>query len=114
CRRGAATPPQRMWTGKADGRGNRPLYIETPDEWVTHETVAGPDEVIFNILGHLPYLRERPTGLAAINLRSNHATPLGQVDEELGGGRTGGFWHGNGSPDGRWAVADTFKGDIYL
>src|SRR4029079_18089666 len=66
CHETTGDAPQRIWTVKADGTGNRPLYVETPDEWVTHETVAGPDEVIFNILGHLPYLRVRPTGLAAI------------------------------------------------
>ena len=114
CHETTGDAPQRIWTVHADGTGNRPLYVETPDEWVTHETVAGADEVMFNVLGHLPYLRERPTGLAVVNLRNGHVTMLGQVDEETDGGGTGGLWHGNGSPDGRWAVADTFKGDVYL
>ena len=25
-----------------------------------------------------------------------------------------GFWHCNGSADGKWAVGDTFAGNIYL
>lgn len=105
---------QRMWTVRGDGSGNRPLYVETPDEWVTHETVATKDEVMFNIMGHLPYLREHPTGVAVINLRTNSMKILGQVEEDMGQGREGGFWHCNGSPDGKWAVADTFKGDVFL
>jgi oligogalacturonide lyase len=99
---------------RADGSGNRPLYVETGDEWVTHETFATADEVMFNLMGHLPYLRAHPTGLAVVNLRTNAMTLLGQVDEDMGGGRTGGLWHGNGTADGRWAVADSFRGDVYL
>jgi oligogalacturonide lyase len=103
-----------MWTVRGDGSHNRPLYVETPDEWVTHETVSGADEVMFSIMGHLPYLRLHPTGIAVINLRTDSMKILGQVDEDMGGGRLGGFWHCNGSPDGKWAVGDTFKGDIFL
>ena len=114
CHETTGDAPQRIWTVRADGSGNRPVYVETPDEWVTHETFSGPDEVMFNLMGHLPYLRERPTGLAVVNLRSNRVSVLDQIEEDMGGGRTGGLWHGNGSPDGRWAVADSFKGDVYL
>jgi len=114
CHETTGDSPQRIWAVRSDGSGNRPLYAETPDEWVTHETVSGPDEVMFNVMGHLPYLRERPTGVAVINLRTQAMKLLGQVEEDMGAGRQGGFWHCNGSPDGKWAVADTFKGDIFL
>lgn len=114
CHETTGDAPQRMWTVRADGSGNRPLYVETEDEWVTHETFATADEVMFNLMGHLPYLRARPTGLAIVNLRTNAMLLLGQVDEDMGGGRTGGLWHGNGTADGRWAVADSFRGDVYL
>lgn len=114
CHETTGDAPQRMWTVRADGTGNRPLYVEQGDEWVTHETFATRDEVIFNLMGHLPWLRERPTGLAVVDLRTNRMTILGQVDEDMGGGRTGGLWHGNGTADGRLAVADSFKGDVYL
>lgn len=114
CHETTGDAPQRMWTVRGDGTGNRPLYVETPDEWITHETVSAPDEVMFNIMGHLPYLREHPTGVAVINLRTNSMKLLGQVDENLGEGRLGSFWHCNGSPDGRWAVADNFSGNVTL
>ncbi|WP_438482260.1 oligogalacturonate lyase family protein [Oleiharenicola lentus] len=114
CHETTGDAPQRMWTVRGDGTGNRPLYVETPDEWITHETVATKDEVMFNIMGHLPYLRERPTGVAVINLRTNTMKLLGQVEEDMGKGQLGGFWHCNGSPDGKWAVADTFKGDVFI
>lgn len=107
CHETTGDSVQRMWTVKADGSGNRPLYVETPDEWITHETVSARDEVMFNIMAHLPYLGTKPSGVAVINLRTEEMRLLGQ-----NGGR--GFWHCNGSPDGRWAVADDFNGDITL
>ncbi len=114
CHETTGDGPQRMWTVRGDGTGNRPLYVETSDEWITHETVSGKDEVMFSIMGHLPYLRQHPTGIAVINLRTDEMKLLGQVDEDLGPGRRGGFWHCNGSPDGRWAVGDTFSGNIFV
>ena len=66
------------------------------------------DHVMFAIMAHLPRLRLKPTGIAVINLRNNEMKIVGQVDE----GR--GFWHCNGSADGRWAVGDNFNGNIYL
>ncbi|MFO1447169.1 MAG: hypothetical protein U1F61_03235 [Opitutaceae bacterium] len=114
CHETTGDAPQRIWTVKSDGSGNRPVYVETPDEWVTHETVSGPDEVMFNLMGHLPYLREHPTGVAVVNLRTRAMTLLGQIEEDMGQGRLGGFWHCNGSPDGKWAVSDTFKGNVFL
>ena len=113
CHETTGDAPQRMWAVNADGSNNRPVYVETPDEWVTHETVAGPHELMFNIMGHLPYLREKPTGIAVVNLRTGQMKLLGQVEEDMGNGTWGGFWHCNGSPDARWAVGDTFKGSIY-
>jgi oligogalacturonide lyase len=114
CHETTGDGPQRMWTVRGDGTGNRPLYVETPDEWITHETVSGPDEVMFAIMGHLPYLRLHPTGIAVINLRNDQMKILGQVEENMDGRGTGGFWHVNGSPDGKWAVGDTFQGNIFL
>ena len=116
CHETTGDAPQRMWFVRGDGTGNRPLYAEDPKgwEWITHETFATKDEVMFLIIGHLPYLRERPSGVAIINLRDNRMNIIGQIDENIAADRPGGFWHCNGSSDGRWAVADTFKGDIYL
>ncbi len=114
CHETTGDAVQRIWAVNVDGSNNRPIYKETSDEWVTHETVAGPDELMFNIMGHLPYLREKPTGIAVVNLRTNQMELLGQVEEDMGNGQQGGFWHCNGSPDGRWAVGDTFKGNVYV
>lgn len=114
CHETTGDAPQRIWMVRADGSGNRPIYIETPDEWITHETYSAPDEVMFLIIGHLPYLREKPTGIAVINTRTNSMKIISQIDEDMGDGLLGGFWHCNGSPDGRWAVGDTFKGNVYV
>jgi oligogalacturonide lyase len=129
--------PQRTWTVKADGSGLRPLYPEAPYEWVTHEAVIDKDEVAMAIMGHRPIragaasvaapasgvyganpgqdegwgnsgTREKPTGLAIVNLRTRQMQIVGQTDSGSG------FWHVHGSPDGRWAVGDDFSRSLYL
>lgn len=129
--------PQRTWTVRSDGTGLRPLYPESEYEWVTHEAVITKDEVAFAIMGHrrirgtdstnLPAgtppsganpgqeiawgpsgTREKPTGLAIVNLRTREMMIAGQTSSGSG------LWHVHGSPDGRWAVGDDFKRNIYL
>lgn len=122
--------PQRTWTVMADGTGLRPLYPESEYEWVTHEAVITRDEVAIAIMGHrkigIPETpadpanpgqetgwgpsgtREKPTGLAIVNLRTREMTIAGQTSAGSG------LWHVNGSEDGRWAVGDDFSRSIYL
>ncbi len=122
--------PQRMWVVKADGTGNRPLYKEGPTDWVTHEQFAGPDHVIFNMIGHKRELRQRPTGIMTVSLRDGTAYLLDEipVDQfkrtELQNFRdpnipqdqtsTGGYWHNAVSYDGRFAAGDDFDGNVWL
>lgn len=107
CQETGGDAPQRMHVVKADGSGNRPLFPETPTDWVTHEIVVDADHVMFNLMGHTPDLRQRPTGIMVVSLRDGSVQNLGQTD-----GR--GFWHSDGTPDGRWAVGDDFDGNITL
>ena len=126
--------PQRTWTVRADGTGLRPLYPESPYEWVTHEAVITRDEVAMAIMGHRKIgmedaetiaagstrhpgqekewgpsgTREKPTGLAVVNLRTREMIIAGQTDSGSG------LWHVHGSPDGKWAVGDDFARNIYL
>jgi len=129
--------PQRTWTVKGDGTGLRPLYPEAPYEWVTHEAFIGKDEVALAIMGHraIPGVvdpnraaatgveganpgqdaawgdagtREKPTGLAIVNLRTREANLVGQTPSGSG------LWHVHGSPDGRFAVGDDFSRSLYL
>ncbi|MES2332173.1 MAG: hypothetical protein V4539_21365 [Bacteroidota bacterium] len=128
--------PQRTWTVMADGSGLRPLYPEADYEWVTHEAVITKDEVAIAIMGHRKIpgtntavapgtpvsganpgqeaawgpsgTREKPTGLGIVNLRTREMIIIGQTPSGSG------LWHVNGSPDGRWAVGDDFKRNIYL
>lgn len=126
--------PQRTWTVQADGSGLRPVYAEADYDWVTHEAVITKDEVAIAVLGHRPITtggnygsevkdplnpgqepgwgksgtREHATGLGIVNLRTREFTMAGQI-------ATGsGFWHVNGSGDGKWAVGDNFAREIYL
>lgn len=128
--------PQRTWTVKSDGTGLRPLYPESSYEWVTHEAVISKDEVAFAIMGHRKIpggtkevaagtdvqgtnpgqetawgpsgTREKPTGLAVVNLRTREMIIEGQTSTGSG------LWHVSGSPDGRWVVGDDFARNIYL
>lgn len=125
--------PQRTWTVMADGSGLRPLYPESEYEWVTHEAVITKDEVAIAIMGHRKIqgmdssgtavsganpgqeaawgpsgTRQKPTGLGIVNLRTREMVIIGQTPSGSG------LWHVNGSPDGRWAVGDDFKRNIYL
>lgn len=129
--------PQRTWTVKGDGTGLRPLYPEAPYEWVTHEAIISKDEVALAIMGHraIPGVvdpnrpagtdvgganpgqdaawgnagtREKPTGLAIVNLRTREMTIAGQTPSGSG------LWHVHGSPDGRFAVGDDFSRSLYL
>ncbi|GAB2618843.1 hypothetical protein [Belliella aquatica] len=125
--------PQRTWTVLADGTGLRPLYPESEYEWVTHEAVISKDEVAMAIMGHRPVdfgtenrnessaanpgqetswgpsgTREKPTGLAIVNLRTREMRIEGQTESGSG------LWHVHGSPDRRWAVGDDFSRTIYL
>lgn len=126
--------PQRTWTVMADGTGLRPLYPEASYEWITHEAVITKDEVAIAILAHRKVkipgqaqaaddgpgqgdawgpsgTGEHPTGLGVVNLRTREMRIVGQVP--MGNpGRS--VWHVNGSPDGRWAVADDFQYRVWL
>src|SRR5690606_16760235 len=128
--------PQRTWIVQSDGTGLRPLYPEAPYEWVTHEAIIGPEEVAIAIMGHRKIpgasgekpkgtdvqganpgqetewgpsgTREKPTGLAIVNINSREMIIEGQTKEGSG------LWHVHGSSDGRFAVGDDFNRDIYL
>ncbi len=129
--------PQRTWTVHGDGSGLRPLYPEAPYEWVTHEAVIGRDEVAMALMGHraIPGIvdparpagtsveganpgqdaawgnagtREKPTGLAIVNLRTRQVSLVGQTASGSG------LWHVHGSADGRFAVGDDFDRNLYL
>lgn len=95
---------QRMWIVNADGTGNGPFYKETYDEWVTHEVWWGPKKALFTIWPKNEEMLKKPYGIAYITLEDRALHILNQRK----------YWHVGGSPDGKWAVGDTFNGEIYL
>jgi oligogalacturonide lyase len=52
--------------------------------------------------------REKPSGLAIVNLRTREMNIAGQTPSGSG------LWHVHGSSDGRWAVGDDFSRSVYL
>ena len=96
---------QRMWYLNAQTCEFKPLYNETPLDWVTHETFASEDYVYFNVLGW----QDR--------LRKDDVDYIGQVemDKDRASSLTGrGFWHCNATRDNKWACGDTFAGSVWI
>lgn len=120
CNETGGDAHQRIWFVRADGSEFRPIYKETPLDWVTHETFQTRDHVYFNILGFQDLLRKQASGIMRINLRNDDVECLGNVElsgenvngKPLLGGR--GFWHCNSTRDGRYAAGDTFAGNVYV
>ncbi len=120
CNETGGDAHQRIWYVRADGSDFRPIYKETPLDWVTHETFQTKDYVYFNILGFQERLRKQASGIMRINLRTDDVECLGNVELEgselngnpMLGGR--GFWHCNSTRDGRYAAGDTFAGNVYI
>jgi oligogalacturonide lyase len=109
CWESGGDAPQRMWYLSVDAKGavnNRAIYVEKPTEWVTHEVFMNADYILFNVMAHLDRLRENPTGILSLNIRTNKSTNHGQIGK-------GGFWHGDASENGKWIVVDSFDGDLY-
>jgi oligogalacturonide lyase len=95
---------QRMWIVNADGHQNSPFYKETYDEWVTHEVWWGPNKALFTIWPKNEEMLKKPYGIAYVSIEDKSLHILNQRK----------YWHVGGSPDGKWAVGDTFDGEIYL
>ena len=95
---------QRMWIVNSNGRENGPFYKETYDEWVTHEVWWGQNKALFTIWPGNEEMLKKPYGIAYISLEDKSLHILNQRK----------YWHVGGSPDGKWAVGDTFDGEIYL
>ena len=108
---------QRMWYCDAATNEYKPLYKETPLDWVTHETFGTEDYVYFNVLGWQDRLRKQASGIFRINLRTDDVEVIGQVEMDMDResslkGR--GFWHCNSTRDNRFAAGDTFAGSIWV
>lgn len=117
CNETGGDANQRMWYCTADGTVLKPLYNETPLDWVTHETFASEDYVYFNVLGFQSRLRKQASGIFRINLRTDDIDVIGQTELGIDAktqltGR--GFWHCNASRDNKWAAGDTFAGNVWL
>lgn len=108
---------QRMWFCDAETCEFKPLYVETPLDWVTHETFASEDYVYFNVLGWQDRLRKQASGIFRINLRTDDVEVMGQVEMDMdrSSALTGrGFWHSNATRDNRFTCGDTFAGSIWV
>ncbi len=120
CHETGGDTDYRIWIVNADGSGNRPVYNEGPDDWVTHEQFADADHIIFNLMGHTVKLRQRPSGLMVVSLRDGTMENLGQVPIKMPEPITtprdepNSFWHNGVTYDGKYAAGDDFDGNVWL
>lgn len=106
CHETGGDADQRMWMINADGTNNHKLYVENPDDWVSHEIWMTRDFILVNLIAHLPRLQKKPAGLLSVNVRTDEVRLYLNAP-----GR--GYWHCAGTTDGRYAVADTFTGELH-
>jgi oligogalacturonide lyase len=120
CNETGGDAATRMWIVNGDGSNNRPVYVEGPDDWVTHEQFADADHVIFNMMAHTPKLRQKPSGIFVVSVRDGSMENLGQVPWKAPAPettpRTGpnSYWHNGVTYDGKWAAGDDFDGNLWL
>lgn len=93
----AADPPDpRMWTVRRDGRDDRCIYENAPDEWFVHETFLGRTDRI--IVVHWKH------GVREVGLQGGALREVANLSS----------WHIASDPDGRRIVCDTHLPDIGL
>jgi oligogalacturonide lyase len=120
CNETGGDAATRMWVVSGDGSDNRPVYVEGPDDWVTHEQFADADHVIFNMMAHTAKLRKKPSGIFVVSLRDGAMENLGQVPWKAPAPETtprsgpNSFWHNGVTYDGRFAAGDDFDGNLWL
>ncbi|MBF4471416.1 hypothetical protein [Flavobacterium sp. HJJ] len=90
--------------------GHRKIDIqkETPAEVTDSKEVKNPENPGQESNWGATGTREKPTGLAIVNLRTREMIIAGQTKSGSG------FWHVHGSSDGRWAAGDDFSRSLYL
>jgi oligogalacturonide lyase len=104
CHETGGDADQRMWITNSDGTGNRPFYTESYGEWVTHETWWTPDRMLFVIWPKNEQMKQKPYGIASVSLTDfSH-----KIHDQYP------YWHVCGTPNGKYAVGDTFDGKLFL
>ncbi len=90
--------------------GHRKIDIqkETPVEVTESSEIRNPENPGQESNWGNSGTREKPTGLAIVNLRTREMIIAGQTKSGSG------LWHVHGSADGRWAVGDDFSRSLYL
>ena len=84
------------------------IHKEKPVEVTTSTEVRNPENPGQESNWGNSGTREKPTGLAIVNLRTREMIIAGQTKSGSG------LWHVHGSSDGRWAVGDDFSRSLYL
>jgi oligogalacturonide lyase len=104
CHETGGDSPQRIYVMNGPNLAPEPFYRETYNEWATHEVWWGADEAIFIIWPSTDEMRKKPYGLTRVRLQDGSHEIIHQYP----------FWHVCGLEGERYAVADTFQGDLFL
>jgi oligogalacturonide lyase len=92
----SSDPRHRIWTVKFDGTGDRWLYPQRADEWITHETWRGDGEEILFV--------QWPRALMAVRRDGTRVRAVAEFNA----------WHPSSSRDGGRIVCDTARPDAGL
>jgi oligogalacturonide lyase len=104
CHETGGDAPQRMWIVNSEDLLNRPFYAETYDEWVTHEVWWTDERMLFTIWPKNEQMKLKRYGIASVS----SADFAHQIHDQFP------YWHVCGTPDGKYAVGDTFEGELFV
>jgi len=119
CHETGGDAPQRMWIARSDGTGTGP-YIRNPGRMGDSRGLGGQGSRLLRDHGAraaAAHQAHRAGGDQRAHRRGPGSRPGGRQGHGAGAGRSGrrpGLLALHGSPDGKWAVGDTFAGNIYL
>jgi oligogalacturonide lyase len=103
----------RIWFVNVNTKTPVPSFYQVPGELVTHECWWVNDQITF-IGGH----RKEEGHMKVLDLRTNEIRIIGagawMEGVEARDLAAINWWHGAGSPDGRWVIADNWHGHIAL
>ncbi len=93
----SADPPDaRIWSVRVDGREDRCVYRNRPDEWFVHETFLGGSDNLIVVNFHMSIER--------IGFYTGERRTMANMSA----------WHIASHPEGKWIVCDTHLPDIGL
>lgn len=104
CQESGGDTAQRTWFVDEKGGAPQPFFVETQDEWVTHEVWWGEGRLLFTVWPYDEKTKAQPHGILMSRLGEKRAELIAQYPA----------WHTHGSPDGKWVLGDDHDRSLWL